>query len=68
MRGVDSVRRLCSTRRSDFTWEIAPGVSRSHFGMGLYIASSILQQHGGKLVLQNRMDTHGGEVILEIPT
>ena len=42
--------------------------SRLHFGMGLYIASSILQQHGDKLVLQNRMDTHGGKVILEIPT
>lgn len=42
--------------------------TKSHFGMGLYIASLIMQQHGGWLTLGNDADTHGAKVILEIPT
>lgn len=41
--------------------------SNSHFGMGLYIASSIMQQHGGQVVLKNSSDTNGAKVTLEFP-
>lgn len=41
--------------------------SRMHFGMGLYIASSIVKQHGGNLILRNSMKTKGAQVIITIP-
>ena len=41
--------------------------SRLHFGMGLYITSSILKQHGGKIILENSVETHGAKVSMKIP-
>lgn len=41
--------------------------SRMHFGMGLYIADSIMKQHGGSLILENSIQTHGARVIMKIP-
>lgn len=41
--------------------------SKFHFGMGLYITSSIMKQHNGQLILENSKDTGGGKVILKIP-
>ncbi len=38
-----------------------------HFGMGLFISKSIVQQHGGQLILENSKDTEGAKVILKIP-
>lgn len=38
-----------------------------HFGMGLYITKSIIEQHGGKMVLENAVETGGARVILKIP-
>lgn len=38
-----------------------------HFGMGLYITKSIIEQHNGKMVLQNAAETGGARVILKIP-
>ena len=40
--------------------------SSSHFGMGLYIADETARAHGGHLLLANRKDAAGAEVILEI--
>ena len=41
--------------------------SNMHFGMGLYITSSIIKQHGGQLVLSNSKKTGGAQVIIKIP-
>lgn len=38
-----------------------------HFGMGLYIADTIVRQHKGKLVLGNSEKNGGAEVITHIP-
>lgn len=38
-----------------------------HFGMGLYIANSIVEQHGGQLILENSAETGGAKVIMKIP-
>ncbi|MDO5410640.1 MAG: HAMP domain-containing sensor histidine kinase [Lachnospiraceae bacterium] len=41
--------------------------SEMHFGMGLYIANSIVEQHGGQLTLENSAETGGGKVTIQIP-
>lgn len=42
-------------------------ISNMHFGMGLYITSSIIKQHGGQLVLSNSKKTGGAQAIIKIP-
>ena len=41
--------------------------SNLHFGMGLFITKSIVQQHGGQLALSNSQKTGGAQVIILIP-
>ena len=41
--------------------------SNMHFGMGLYITSSIIKQHNGQLILKNSDKTNGAQVIIKIP-
>lgn len=41
--------------------------SKLHFGMGLYIASTIVKQHNGTMVLRNSEKTKGAQVIIKIP-
>jgi len=41
--------------------------SRAHYGMGLFIAKSIVEQHGGVLLLENSEETGGGKVTIIIP-
>ena len=41
--------------------------SKSHFGIGLYVANSIVQEHGGQLTLENSAETGGGRVTIQIP-
>lgn len=41
--------------------------SKSHYGMGLFIADSIVKQHGGILALRNVSSEAGGMVIIKIP-
>lgn len=41
--------------------------SKSHYGIGLYVAASVAQKHGGRLVLENSQVTGGAKVTLEIP-
>lgn len=41
--------------------------SKFHYGMGLFIADSIVRQHGGTLTLENKSSTGGGMVIIKIP-
>lgn len=41
--------------------------SANHFGMGLYIADETARAHGGRLLLANREDGPGAEVVLELP-
>lgn len=41
--------------------------SNLHFGMGLFITKSIVQQHGGQLVLSNSEKTGGAQIIISIP-
>lgn len=41
--------------------------SNAHYGMGLFIAKSIAEQHGGSLSIDNSQVTGGGKVIIELP-
>ncbi|WP_113675597.1 HAMP domain-containing sensor histidine kinase [Vallitalea guaymasensis] len=41
--------------------------SNDHYGMGLFIAKSIAEQHGGSLSIDNSQATGGGKVIIELP-
>ena len=41
--------------------------SKSHYGIGLYVAASVAQKHGGRLILENSQATGGAKVTLEIP-
>ncbi len=41
--------------------------SNMHFGMGLYIANSIIRQHNGQIILKNSDKTKGAQVIIKIP-
>ena len=54
-----------TTKNDDFLHGF--GISNMHFGMGLYITSSIITQHGGQLVLSNAKKTGGAQVTIKIP-
>lgn len=41
--------------------------SKDHFGMGLFIAKSIAEQHEGTLTIANSAISGGGQVTIEIP-
>ncbi|MDO5399973.1 MAG: HAMP domain-containing sensor histidine kinase [Eubacteriales bacterium] len=41
--------------------------SKTHFGIGLYAANSIIHEHGGRLTLENAPDPGGGRVTICIP-
>lgn len=41
--------------------------SKTHYGMGLYIADSIVKQHGGELYIGNSPITGGGRVVIKVP-
>lgn len=41
--------------------------SKQHYGMGLYIANTIVKQHKGTLTLGNSRKTGGAEVVIKIP-
>ena len=41
--------------------------SNLHFGMGLFITKSIVQQHDGQLILSNSEKTGGAKVTISIP-
>ena len=41
--------------------------SRNHYGMGLYIAKNIIENHGGQIYLNNSKKLGGAMVILKLP-
>lgn len=41
--------------------------SKTHFGIGLYAAHSMIQKHKGQLILENSHKTGGARVIIKIP-
>ncbi|MDB0440760.1 sensor histidine kinase [Clostridioides difficile] len=41
--------------------------SKSHYGMGLYIANTIIQKHSGNLHVENSIKTSGAMITIEIP-
>lgn len=41
--------------------------SKSHYGIGLYVAASIAKKHNGKIILQNSVATGGAKVTIQIP-
>ena len=41
--------------------------SKSHYGIGLYVAASIAEKHNGKIFLENSADVSGAKVIIQIP-
>lgn len=40
---------------------------RKHFGIGLYVADSIIKQHGGSMILENSKEICGAKVVIKIP-
>jgi len=42
--------------------------SKTHYGMGLFIAKSIAVQHSGTLLIENSSETGGGKVTIQIPS
>ena len=53
--------------QEQFFMENKSRTSNMHFGMGLYITSSIIKQHNGQLILKNSDKTKGAQVIIKIP-
>lgn len=41
--------------------------SKQHFGMGLYITDSIINQHNGQMILENSTITGGASIIIKLP-
>lgn len=41
--------------------------SKSHYGIGLYVAASAAKKHNGKIILENSEVTGGAKVTIEIP-
>lgn len=41
--------------------------SKSHYGIGLFMADLAAKQHGGMLLLENSSETGGAKVIMKIP-
>lgn len=41
--------------------------SGSHYGMGMYITDTIIENHGGKLDISNKVDSKGAVVTISIP-
>ena len=41
--------------------------SKSHYGIGLYVAGSIAKKHNGKFILENSAVVGGAKVTIQIP-
>lgn len=41
--------------------------SKSHYGIGLYVAASIARKHNGKIILENSAASGGAKVTIQIP-
>lgn len=41
--------------------------SKAHYGIGLYVAASVIQKHGGQIILENATETGGASVTMQIP-
>lgn len=65
--GVGFTREALQHAQERFFMDDNSRSSRMHFGMGLYITSSIVKQHGGKIILENSLQTYGARVIIKIP-
>lgn len=53
--------------QEQFFMENKSRTSNMHFGMGLYITSSIIKQHNGQVILKNSDKAKGAQVIIKIP-
>lgn len=60
-------KEALSSASEEFYMGDSSRTSKLHYGMGLYIAKSIANLHGGKLTIANSISTGGGEVTIEIP-
>ena len=65
--GIGFSKEALKYAKEKFFMDDSSRSSRLHFGMGLYITSSILKQHGGKIILENSVETHGAKVSMKIP-
>ena len=41
--------------------------SKTHYGIGLYVADSIAKKHNGKMILDNSPAAGGAKVTIQIP-
>ena len=65
--GVGFSKEALKYAQEKFFMDDSSRSSRLHFGMGLYITSSILKQQGGSLILENSAETHGAKVRIKMP-
>ena len=65
--GIGFSKEALQHARERFFMDDQSRTSNMHFGMGLYITNSILEQHNGKLILENSKETDGAKVIIKIP-
>lgn len=50
-----------------FYMEDSSRSSKTHYGIGLYFADTVVKQHGGSLVIKNLYGRSGARVIINIP-
>lgn len=53
--------------REQFFMDDTSRNSKSHFGIGLFVTNSVVQEHDGQLTLENSVKTGGGKVTIQIP-
>lgn len=41
--------------------------SKSHFGIGLYVANSVIEKHNGRLLLENASENGGAKITMYLP-
>lgn len=54
-------------KAGQFLYTDAARPGNGHQGLGLYLARTVAQAHGGELSLGNSADTHGARVELRLP-
>lgn len=60
-------RKALKYATAQFYMDDASRNSKSHFGIGLYFTDTVIQAHGGQLILENCEESEGAKVTMKIP-